>query len=172
MTYKSKLLDPRWQRRRLETFERDGWMCVRCGDGGSTLHCHHVWYAGEPWEAPPEALWTVCDVCHKVLHERKVLVKALRPWNELRGRGGAVRRRFTFQHGVRRCTSVWMFEVEGTKHPVAFGWSDCSGCAKRISGVLVDIGVDIALYCPGDSVWLPRVDIKAGWEGNGGSGHE
>jgi len=31
MTYKEKLLDPRWQKKRLEVLERDGWACRALG---------------------------------------------------------------------------------------------------------------------------------------------
>lgn len=44
MTYKEKLKDPRWQKKRLEIFDRDGWKCVECGDKDSTLNVHHIFY--------------------------------------------------------------------------------------------------------------------------------
>lgn len=30
--YKEKLKDPRWQKKRLQIFERDDWCCQKCGD--------------------------------------------------------------------------------------------------------------------------------------------
>lgn len=63
--YAVKLRDPRWQRRRLEILERDAWMCQLCGDDQSTLVVHHIWYAGEPWDAPEDALVTLCERCHE-----------------------------------------------------------------------------------------------------------
>ena len=65
--YLEKLKDPRWQKRRLEIFERDNWTCQNCGNSESTLHVHHRWYAGNPWEAPDRALVTLCENCHKSL---------------------------------------------------------------------------------------------------------
>lgn len=66
MKYSEKLRDPRWQRRRLQIMERDNWRCQLCFDDESTLHVHHVWYAGrDPWDAPDEALITLCHECHE-----------------------------------------------------------------------------------------------------------
>ena len=43
-TYKQKLKDPRWQKKRLKVLERDDWKCTRletdCGDGFR----HDFWY--------------------------------------------------------------------------------------------------------------------------------
>jgi hypothetical protein len=75
--YAAKLKDPRWQKRRLEILQRDEWRCVACGYGlheeyeddnepRQPLHVHHRWYTGEPWEAPDEALVTLCESCHEV----------------------------------------------------------------------------------------------------------
>lgn len=64
--YWQKLQDPRWQRKRLEIMQRDEFHCQMCGDSESTLNVHHGYYAKnrEPWEYPPESLWTLCDRCH------------------------------------------------------------------------------------------------------------
>lgn len=66
-TYGEKLKDPRWQKRRLEILERDGWACCSCGSPNKTLHVHHRWYesGAEPWDAPPAALVTLCEGCHE-----------------------------------------------------------------------------------------------------------
>lgn len=63
-TYGEKLKDPRWQKRRLQVFERDEWACQLCSSTDSTLNVHHRWYQGEPWDAPDEALVTLCEPCH------------------------------------------------------------------------------------------------------------
>jgi len=67
MDYKSKFLDPRWQKKRLEILERDSFTCRSCYDDTSTLHVHHKYYETglEPWEYPSESLITLCDDCHK-----------------------------------------------------------------------------------------------------------
>lgn len=69
-TYQEKLLDPRWQRKRLELFDRDNWTCLACGATKRTLHIHHISYflQLEPWEYPGEYYKTVCYKCHKKVH--------------------------------------------------------------------------------------------------------
>lgn len=62
--YGDKLKDPRWQQKRLRILERDEWMCQACGDQLQMLCVHHLWYDGEPWSVPDEALVTLCDDCH------------------------------------------------------------------------------------------------------------
>lgn len=65
MTYIEKLKDPRWQKRRLEIFDRDGFMCQFCRSTTSTLCVHHIIYVGDPWETPDECLITLCEDCHR-----------------------------------------------------------------------------------------------------------
>jgi hypothetical protein len=69
MNYSEKLKDPRWQKKRLEILERDGWKCRACGDTETTLHVHHIFYLPkkEPWEIPNGFLITFCEGCHKSL---------------------------------------------------------------------------------------------------------
>jgi hypothetical protein len=70
LEYAEKLKDPRWQKKRLEIFERDKWTCQGCLRQDSTLVCHHRYYLAdkEPWEYPDDALATLCEECHA--HER------------------------------------------------------------------------------------------------------
>jgi hypothetical protein len=72
-TYSEKLKDPRWQRKRLEIMERDGFACQECGDEKSTLAVHHAYYVSkrEPWEYPNWSLSTLCDNCHKFNHHNE-----------------------------------------------------------------------------------------------------
>lgn len=65
--YQQKLLDPRWQKKRLEILQRDEWTCQRCEAEQHTLHVHHRWYFTdiEPWDVPTHALETLCDTCHE-----------------------------------------------------------------------------------------------------------
>jgi hypothetical protein len=66
-TYQEKLLDPRWQKKRLEIFERDQWTCQSCLATDKTLHVHHRFYRPdrEPWEYEDIALITLCKDCHE-----------------------------------------------------------------------------------------------------------
>lgn len=65
MTYKDKLLDPRWQKKRLEILDRDNFTCQMCGDTKSTLHVHHKEYLNNPWDAISSNLITYCEHCHQ-----------------------------------------------------------------------------------------------------------
>lgn len=61
--------DPRWQKKRLQIFERDGWKCVACGDSQATLCVHHCAYSGKPWDVEDALLQTLCESCHHYLGE-------------------------------------------------------------------------------------------------------
>lgn len=65
--YSQKLRDPRWQKIRLEIFERDEWTCQSCHNTESTLVIHHRRYLlnAEPWDYPSDLLITLCEVCHE-----------------------------------------------------------------------------------------------------------
>lgn len=71
--YLEKLKDPRWQKKRLEVFERDDWACKSCHSKEKTLHVHHIFYQAnnEPWDYPLFALMTLCLDCHECEHEAK-----------------------------------------------------------------------------------------------------
>lgn len=74
MDYLEKLKDPRWQRKRLEIFQRDNWTCRSCSTTVKTLHVHHLFYFKdkEPWEINDGFLITLCEDCHsdKINSER------------------------------------------------------------------------------------------------------
>jgi 5-methylcytosine-specific restriction endonuclease McrA len=65
--YYQKLKDPRWQKKRLEVMQRDGFSCQICFDTDSTLNVHHRRYiqGNEPWEYENYLLVTLCESCHK-----------------------------------------------------------------------------------------------------------
>ncbi len=71
--YSELLKDPRWQRLRLQVFERDEWACRFCGDKKATLAVHHTEYVrgNLPWEYDPHTLLTVCEQCHQIEYERR-----------------------------------------------------------------------------------------------------
>lgn len=70
-TYQQKLLDPRWQRKRLEAMEKAEFACEMCGDKESTLHVHHKQYikGREPWEYEIGQLAVLCKDCHSSGHD-------------------------------------------------------------------------------------------------------
>lgn len=70
-SYQKKLLDPRWQKKRLEIFNRDKFTCKMCGDTNNTLHIHHLKYVGNPWDIDNDFLITYCKDCHEIVEEFK-----------------------------------------------------------------------------------------------------
>lgn len=76
--YWQLLQDPRWQKKRLEIFERDKFACVACGDTTTTLHVHHGYYEKnkKPWEYSDHTLHTLCDECHAYATEKVAEIKS------------------------------------------------------------------------------------------------
>ena len=66
LTYSEKLLDPQWQRKRLEVLNRDQFKCCLCSDTKTTLHIHHKTYEkGKlPWQYKLDNFQTLCKHCH------------------------------------------------------------------------------------------------------------
>lgn len=64
--YLELLKDPRWQKKRLEIFERDEWKCTECNKGDKQLHVHHKQYVygKNPWDYDNSYLVTMCEKCH------------------------------------------------------------------------------------------------------------
>lgn len=79
MNYSDKLKDPRWQKKRLEVFQRDGWKCVVTGFDRYTLHVHHKRYVGNPWDSPLEDLETVCEQVHDLIEKPARRLRKLLP---------------------------------------------------------------------------------------------
>lgn len=79
MTYSEKLKDPRWQKKRLQIFNRDKWKCRSCLNEKLTLNIHHMSYSNklEPWEYPSLNLVTVCNDCHEKLHSNNEETKTV-----------------------------------------------------------------------------------------------
>lgn len=71
MKYAIKYKDPRWQRKRLEVMQRDGFACICCGEGEEMLNVHHSYYVAgrDPWEYPDSSLITLCQSCHRGFSE-------------------------------------------------------------------------------------------------------
>ena len=70
MTYAEKLKDPRWQKKRLEILQRDGFKCRSCGNEEETLHVHHMIadFKISPWEHKDHTMVTLCEECHRTYH--------------------------------------------------------------------------------------------------------
>src|SRR5688500_18518793 len=78
--YAKKLLDPRWQRKRLEVLEGSAWTCSWCGSKHKTLHVHHGYYRrdADPWDYDDEYFHALCHCCHeKAEFERSELYRVI-----------------------------------------------------------------------------------------------
>ena len=84
--YASKLRDPRWQKKRLEIIQRDGFACCACKAKDHPLNVHHGFYARgvNPWEYSDDTLWTLCEDCHgmiqactELIHSRIAMVSPM-----------------------------------------------------------------------------------------------
>lgn len=121
MTYAEKLRDPRWQKKRLEIMQRDGFRCVSCLSDIDTLHIHHLRYQFglNPWEYDNDFLVTLCESCHSGHEQLKYnLAQYFTRANPevvaelLRAIFSASRRRNDFQHG--RCNLNSLIEQIAT----------------------------------------------------------
>lgn len=80
-SYADKLLDPRWQKKRLEIMGRDEFKCAKCGNESKTLSVHHRHYliGRDPWDYPGELLVCLCLWCHREEEECAEILKQLIP---------------------------------------------------------------------------------------------
>lgn len=71
--YAALLQHPKWQRKRLEIFQRDNFTCLLCNDTETTLHCHHkkYEYGKNPWEYENDVFMTLCKNCHECIERLK-----------------------------------------------------------------------------------------------------
>lgn len=74
--YTQWLKDPRWQKKRLEIMQRDGFRCKKCKSDNNTLHVHHKYYIYKknPWDYPDELLVTLCEDCHQEEEDNKYII--------------------------------------------------------------------------------------------------
>ena len=73
-TYAEQLKHPKWQRRRLEIMQRDGFRCTRCAADETTPNVHHTEYrkGAAPWDYPDDKLLTLCEDCHSAEHKQPI----------------------------------------------------------------------------------------------------
>lgn len=74
MDYKEQLKSPKWQKKRLEIMERDGFQCQCCYDRDEELTVHHKKYikGRMSWEYDEELI-TLCTECHENIHKLEKL---------------------------------------------------------------------------------------------------
>ena len=75
--YEKQLKTKEWRAKREKILKRDGYKCAYCGSK-SKLNVHHKYYNFYPngkhvnaWDYPDDALITLCESCHKKVHETK-----------------------------------------------------------------------------------------------------
>ena len=71
MKYEEQIKDPKWQRKRLEILQRDGFRCQMCGREDKPLHVHHLHYleGHKIWDYHNSDLITLCEDCHRREHD-------------------------------------------------------------------------------------------------------
>ncbi|MEO7048902.1 MAG: hypothetical protein ABI091_26605 [Ferruginibacter sp.] len=89
MDYKEKLKKTIWQKRRLQIFERDKWVCQSssCKTPDDNLNVHHKLYFDyiDPWAYPDDMLVTLCNTCHTKENDREKLEKHLANTLQMKG---------------------------------------------------------------------------------------
>ena len=75
--YEKQLKTKEWRAKREKILKRDGYKCAYCGSK-SKLNVHHKYYNLYPngkyvnvFDYPDDALITLCESCHKKVHETK-----------------------------------------------------------------------------------------------------
>lgn len=68
-SYQDYLASSDWKQRRARILKRDNYQCKMCGTG-MNLSVHHIRYPKEFGKEPDDDLITVCDSCHKMIHDR------------------------------------------------------------------------------------------------------
>jgi len=119
-TYSELLRDPRWQKRRLQIMDRDGFQCQECFDDKKTLNVHHRRYIRnrDPWEYDDGDLVTLCEDCHtEIGKSKRALDKMLSSMT-----GFALNRMIGFAKGVAYLEMHGNDEVELDNYYQAVGF--------------------------------------------------
>ena len=73
MDFDNQYKHPKWQKKRLEIFNRDEFKCQLCDSEDKNLHVHHKYYKRGVliWDYPNTCYITCCYSCHTYLHDVK-----------------------------------------------------------------------------------------------------
>lgn len=129
-SYTRKLQDPRWQKRRLEVFDKARWLCSGCGSGDKTLHVHHrdyVW-GRDPWDYPDDTLECLCSECHEdATYAQKTLKREISGLSTV-----SMERLIGYARGIKE---IWEHDFFSSEHKLradnyeqAMGLADCFEC--------------------------------------------
>lgn len=72
LSFEEQYKHPNWQRLRLSILTRDNFTCKLCSDNQSQLHVHHLKYDKNKmiWDVKQSDLITLCDKCHRFIHNK------------------------------------------------------------------------------------------------------
>ena len=123
-TYREKLKDPRWQKKRLEILSLHEFECQDCGSKENTLHVHHPYYekGKEPWDYDENVLMCVCDDCHKYAHYQEDIFNEY--INKVKN-GGAGRNLMFYAGLIAGYSHDGPFDIEVVDYEFAEGLGVC-----------------------------------------------
>lgn len=88
LSYEDLLKCKEWREKRQKILNRDNNKCVYCGEVHN-LQVHHKYYSKypngfrvSPWNYPDDALITLCDRCHKKVHNKKKIKTYYRNYSD------------------------------------------------------------------------------------------
>lgn len=88
LSYEDLLKTEEWRGKRQKILNRDNNKCVYCGKTHN-LQVHHKYYSKYPngfrvypWNYPDDALITLCDECHKKVHNKKKIKTYYRSYSD------------------------------------------------------------------------------------------
>lgn len=88
LSYEDLLKFEEWRGKRQKILNRDNNKCVYCGKTHN-LQVHHKYYSKYPngfrvypWNYPDDALITLCDECHKKVHNKKKIKTYYRSYSD------------------------------------------------------------------------------------------
>lgn len=88
LSYEDLLKTEEWREKRQKILNRDNNKCVYCGETHN-LQVHHKYYSKYPngfrvypWNYPDDALITLCDECHKKVHNKKKIKTYYRSYSD------------------------------------------------------------------------------------------
>lgn len=87
-SYEDLLKTEEWSKKRQKILNRDNNKCVYCGKTHN-LQVHHKYYSKYPngfrvcpWNYPDDAFITLCDECHKKVHNKKKIKTYYRSYQD------------------------------------------------------------------------------------------
>lgn len=73
--YNEYLKSPEWAMVSTECKQRDGYKCRVCGCNNERLNVHHVSYPFDVYDTTVNDVITLCEDCHKLVHQLKKIYK-------------------------------------------------------------------------------------------------